>query len=102
MKYMVYLMDMVRYPDEWVENSRIPLGSLTIGKDLDAVTDKDIIKALFEYQFVDLMGRQKRTILTTDRRKVYAEDLYRNGKWWEVGAVRDHQPLYALELAEEG
>ena len=29
-------------------------------------------------------------------RRVYAEDLYGDGHWWEVGAKKDHMPLYGL------
>lgn len=98
MKFIVYLMDMLHDPDAgWIENARTQLGSLVVEKEPDEMTDKDILQALAQFTTVDLMGRQCGTISTTDRRRVYAEDLYQDGSWWEVGAVKGHQPMYGLE-----
>ena len=40
-------------------------------------------------------------MVTTDRRTVYAEDYYGDGSWWEVGAVKNHVPVYGLKLKED-
>lgn len=102
MKFTVYLMDMLRDPDSgWIENARTQLGSLEVEKELEEVTDKDLLNALSQFTARDVMGRQCGTISTTDRRRVYAEDLYQDGSWWEVGAVKGHQPMYGLELVKE-
>lgn len=47
-----------------------------------------------------LCGRQIRTLDTTDRRRVYAEDYYGSGEWWEVGSVKEWRPIYGLQLKE--
>lgn len=102
MKFIVYLLDMFRDSDScWVENARTQIGTLVVEKGLEDVADKDILRALSQFTTKDLMGRQCGTISTTDRRRVYAEDLYQDGSWWEVGTVKGHQPIYGLELVRE-
>lgn len=102
MKFIVYLLDMFRDSDSgWVENARTRIGTLVVEKELEDVTDKDILRALSQFTTKDLTGRQCGTISTTDRRRVYAEDLYQDGSWWEVGAVKEHQPMYGLELVQD-
>lgn len=101
--FEVYLLDM--YEDEygeWQENERHLLGKLTlehlVGGEVDAA---DILSAMQQFSYPDLMGRRVRALDTADRRKVYAEDLYGSGTWWEVGTVKGHMPVYGLRLMEE-
>lgn len=102
MKFIVYLLDMFCDSDScWVENARTQIGSLVVEKKPEDITDKDILRALSQFTTTDLMGRTCYTILTTDRRRVYAEDLYQNGSWWEVGEVKGHMPMYGLELVKD-
>lgn len=100
--YKVYLLDL--YMDEcgWQENERHQLGQLTVepscGSEVNAM---DILKAMNGFAYSDLLGRQIRALDTIDRRRVYAEDPYGSGTWWEVGMVKGHMPVYGLQLMEE-
>lgn len=102
-RFEVYLLDM--YEDEygdWQENERHMLGHLTvipvIGSEIDA---RDILDAMRRFSYPDLVGRKIRALDTVDQRRVYAEDPYGSGTWWEVGTVKGHMPVYGLRLMEE-
>lgn len=103
LRYEVYLLDMYQNEyGEWQENERHLLGHL----DLDCSADEgiksvDILRAMRRFTFVNLMGRSVCTLDTVDQRRVYAEDLYGCGSWWEVGTVKGHLPVYGLQLMEE-
>ena len=105
----VYLLDVYLDEGGWIENERHLLGNMevepAIGKEIDAV---DVLSALKKFRYRDYTGRQISALVTTDRRTVYAEDYYRrtvyaedyygDGSWWEVGAVKNHVPVYGLKL----
>ena len=95
----VYLLDVYLDEDGWRENERHKLGSVevdyTIGEAPDGV---DILAALKNFSYRDLSGRSIGALVTTDRRKVYAEDCYGDGSWWEIGAVKNRVPVYGLKL----
>lgn len=103
-KYLfdVYLLDVYKDEGVWTENERHKLGSMevkpVIGSDLDC---RDIIEALMNFKYQDLVGRQYNALNTSDRRRVYAEDYYGNGEWWEVGTVKEHMPVFGLALVKE-
>lgn len=99
MRYKIYRLDMYQDGDgAWVENDRLPLGTLDIDGDIESLTDVSILAALARFSFQDCVGRSIHVINTTDRRRIYAEDLYGDGTWWEVGEVKGHMPTYGLEL----
>ena len=95
----VYLLDVYLDEGGWIENERHLLGNIevesVIGKEIDAV---DVLAALKKFRYRDYTGRQISALVTTDRRTVYAEDYYGDGSWWEVGAVKNHVPVYGLKL----
>lgn len=95
----VYLLDVYLDEGGWIENERHLLGNMevepAIGKEIDAV---DVLAALKKFRYRDYTGRQISALATTDRRTVYAEDYYGDGSWWEVGAVKNHVPVYGLKL----
>lgn len=102
MVFDVYLLDMYLDEDGWTENERHLLGDLeiepAIGKNID---DMDVLSALKDFRYRDYTGRQISALVTTDRRTVYAEDYYGDGSWWEIGAVKNHVPVYGLKLKED-
>lgn len=95
----VYLLDVYLDEDGWQENERHKLGSVEVncanGEEPDGV---DILAALKDFSYRDLCGRSISALVTTDRRKVYAEDYYGDGSWWEIGAVKNRVPVYGLKL----
>lgn len=101
-RFNVYQMDM--YADGvggWIENSRLLIGSVTLpAESLEDVTEVMTLKALKKARFTDMTGVATVCPLTTQNRKVvYAEDFFDDGRWWEVGLVRGHRPLYGLAPA---
>lgn len=93
-----YYMDMLYGPDGWQENNRIPIGKVTVkAESFDSLDERKILKAMTEFKVKTLFGGQAAAIGTTDRRRVFAEDLYGDGTWWEVGVVRRHEPMYGLK-----
>lgn len=60
------------------------------------VDESDILAAMKQFSYSDLTGCRFQALKTTDRRRVYAEDYYGDGSWWEVGTVKDRAPVYGL------
>ena len=98
----VYLLDMYFGECGWEENNRHLLGKLevnpAIGTEID---DVDVLNAMKRFTYTDVLGREIKAITSTDRRRVYAEDYYGSGEWWEVGTVKGHVPVYGLMLRDE-
>lgn len=97
--FEVYQMDML--PDEsgWRENDRHYLGKIHLSADsINDIDDKMILNTMSRFEVGRLYGKRTFAICTTDRRRVYAEDLYGDGEWWEVGLVRQHKPVFGLKL----
>lgn len=101
-KFAVYWLDM--WADEeggWEENERHYLGELEVKPAIGCeIEDIDILAAMRNFTYADLCGQRFKAIQTTDRRTIYAEDLYGSGEWWEVGSVKDHKPVYGLKLLD--
>lgn len=97
--YNVYLMDVYQEPDGlWVENCRNYMGEMTVKPKKGSEPEPaDILASLKAFSFRVLPGRMMMALTTTDRRRVYAEDYYGTGEWWEVGTVKGHKPVYGLE-----
>jgi len=102
-KFELFELEMVWNEESgWEENDRHRLGNVTVETDRSGeITDRQVIKAVAEKDISDAIGRKFPALTTTDRRRVYAEDLYGDGQWWEVGAVKRHEPIYGLKLMEE-
>ncbi len=97
----VFLMDVYMEDGSWVENERHRLGKLEVTSMAGEVDGDDVLRAMGQFSFPDLMGRQLRALDTTDRRRVYVEDYTGDGTWWEIGAVKERKPIYMLRLKEE-
>ena len=81
----------------WTENNRIKVGQISVPvKTLDDITPKALLLAMKG----ESADNTHPYITTTDQRRVYAEDLYGMGEWWEVGAVKNHYPMFGLQLVE--
>ena len=98
MKFDVYELDMWSDGDGgWTENSRSKIGSLELPVTrVEDVTGLMVLETLVSAEFTGMFGRSYRPLTTKDRRRVYAEDCYGDGRWWEVGAVKEHYPMYGL------
>lgn len=98
----VFLLDI--WADEeggWQENERHFLGELKIAPAIgDEIDANDVLRAMGGFSYSDLCGRRMRALDTTDRRRIYAEDYYGSGEWWEVGAVKGRRPIYGLRPKE--
>ena len=103
MEFEVFELDM--WPDGeggWEENDRHRLGRIQIDVDsIDKITDVKLIDALYRFKVRGSFGLTSPAINTTDRRRVYAEDLYGDGRWFEVGAKKEHLPMYGLKPVME-
>ena len=100
--YDVYLLDMAADDsgNGYVENNRIQIGSVQIPvEDNGDMSDVAMLKALKRARFVDILGRVYHPLDTRNRRKVYAEDYFGDGQWWEVGSVKGHCPIFGLAPA---
>lgn len=97
-RYEVYYLDMWKDPQGWTENERFKLGLVdVVPGENGEVGAKNILEALMRFEYFDWFGNKRRVLDTTDRRRVYAEDLYGCGDWWEVGTVKGHMPVYGLK-----
>lgn len=99
-QYDVFAIDM--FPDGvggWVENERQKIGLLHIECNGD-VTPESIIAILRDFTYTDFLGAEHHVLTTTDRRRIYAEDYYGDGSWWEVGTRKGHKPFLGLSLVE--
>ena len=101
--YDVYHLDMYASEDGtgWIENARLLIGSVTLPVTrLEDVTEVMVLKALKKARFTGMTGLASFCPLATrNRKKVYAEDYYGDGQWWEVGAVKGHCPMFGLSPA---
>lgn len=100
--FEVFWLDVYNEDGQWVENERHRLGKLDVvlphGKEVD---ENAILAAMAKFNYQELTCRKLQALNTTDRQKVYAEDYYGDGNWWEVGTVEEHMPVYGLRLIEE-
>lgn len=99
--YDLYLMDM--WADGyggWEENQRFHLGVLTVGHKAFNTDEEDILEEMLSFRYREITGRYSPVITTTDRRRLFIEDVYGDGRWWEIGEVAGHRPIYGLRLRE--
>lgn len=100
-RFEVYYMDMFMDEGGWTENERHLLGELAVEPALNGeIDDTDILAAMARFSYPDYNGCRHGVLTTTDRRRVYAEDYYGDGTWWEIGTVKDRMPVYGLRLIE--
>lgn len=100
-KFEVYSLDML--PDEdggWTENERQKIGGIE-AKCSEKSLPLSILDALRDVTCRDITGREHPVLLTADRRRVYIEDYYGTGEWWEVGEKKGHKPFLGLRLVKE-
>lgn len=100
--FEVYYLDVYQEDGCWIENERHRLGKMEVlpalGREIDTA---EILSAMTRFSYSDLCGRRLWALYITDRRRVYAEDCYGDGTWWEVGMVKDRMPVYGLKLLED-
>ena len=100
--FEVFYLDVYMEDGCWVENERHRLGKLEVAPALSQEVDEaDILTAMRRFSYPGLCGRCLQALNTTDRRRVYVEDYYGDGTWWEIGTVKDRMPVYGLRLMEE-
>ena len=101
--YMVYQLDAWRDHDGgWYINDQFERGTLKIKLAKgESVNDKKILEAMRDFTVWSITGTGFPALTTTDRRRVYAEDLYATGDWWEVGRKKEHCPLFGLRFNGE-
>ena len=99
-RFDVYELDMWSDGDGgWTENARYKIGSIHVpDMDVGDMTEVEILKVMKKAAFRSMTGTSFHPLTTRNRKRVYAEDYYGDGKWWEVGIVKGHQPLYGLAL----
>lgn len=100
-KFEVYSLDML--PDvngRWVENERQKIGGIEVECNEESLP-RALLNALRDVTCRDITGREHPVLLTTDRRRVYIEDYYGTGEWWEVGEKKGRKPFLGLRLAKE-
>ena len=86
----------------WEENQRFHIGEVSVQADENGhVEDNAVISKVAATRVRDLVGRVHNCLTTTDRRRVYVEDLYGDGSWLEVGVVKTHLPIYGLKRRYE-
>ena len=100
-QFEVYLLDGFLDDGVWQENERYYLGNLEIqsavGNDID---DADVLQAMRNFVYVDYTGKGIRALPSSDRKSIYAADLYGDGSWWEIGLKKGEIPLYGLKEKE--
>lgn len=100
-KFEVYTLDM--FPDGdggWVENERQKIGTIEIQSSEQAFPEA-ILNALCNLTCSDIAGREHHVLNTTDRRRIYIEDFYGTGEWWEVGTKKGRKPFLGLQMVKE-
>lgn len=100
-KFEVYSLDML--PDEndgWVENERQKIGTIKIQSGEQSLPAA-MLAALRNLTCRDIAGREHYILNTTDRRRIYVEDFYGTGEWWEVGTKKGRKPFLGLQLVKE-
>ena len=101
-KFEVYTLD--TFPDDedggWVENERQKIGTIEIQSSEQAFPEA-ILNALRNLTCSDIAGREHHVLNTTDRRRIYIEDFYGTGEWWEVGTKKGNKPFLGLQLVKE-
>ena len=100
--FEVYALDVYQEDGCWIENERHRLGKMEVlpawGHENDTL---EILSAMARFSYPHLCGSRLRPLNPTDRRRVYAEDYYGDGTWWEVGTVKDRMPVYGLKLLDD-
>lgn len=98
----VYYLDVYQEDGSWVENERHRLGRLEVTPThAGEIGEDDVLTAMAKFTYPDWDGRRLKALNTTDRRRVYVEDYYGSGEWWEVGTVKGRMPVYGLKLIED-
>ena len=97
--FNVYLLDMWgNEEDGYEENDRHYVGAIHVpAPSFEEVTEVGILKAMKKLEIRQLFGPTVRALTTRDRRKVYIEDLYGDGTWWEIGTKKERRPVYGLK-----
>lgn len=99
-QYEVYILDMLPDGDGgWLENERQKIGSIEVDCSEQSLP-LAILNALRDFTCSDIAGREHNVLTTTDRRRIYIEDYYETGTWWEVGVRKGHKPFLGLSLVE--
>lgn len=101
-KFEVYTLD--TFPDDedggWVETERQKIGTIEIQSGEQALPVV-ILDALRNLTYRDVAGREHHILNTTDRRRIYVEDFYGTGEWWEVGTKKGRKPFLGLQMVKE-
>lgn len=99
-QYEVFILDMLPDGDGgWLENERRQIGAIEVECDEQSLP-LAILNALRDLTGRDIAGREHHVLTTTDRRRVYVEDCYGTGEWWEVGTKKGRKPFLGLRLAK--
>lgn len=102
LKYNVFQLDMFHDGDSWVENSRMPIGTIEVEDTGLEVNRIGILEALQSFQGSDITGRT-RPILSSSANleALFVDDMYGAGEWLEIGFEDDeHMPIWGLEFQE--
>lgn len=104
MEFEVFELDMWQTSQGcWQENNRYLLGRVKVDVgSIDEITDVKLLDAMYRFKVRGLTGLTAPAISTTDRRRVYAEDLFGDGSWFEVGAKKGYMPMYGLRPVWQG
>lgn len=95
MKYDVYLLDVYRVDDDWIENDRWKVGEVDIN---DSDTSKDILNHLKDVTFKDLSGHTFSAIESSDLRSIFV-DYFDNTI--EIGSKKNnHRPEILLQAKD--
>jgi len=96
-KFDVFQLDVWGNEKDGYEiNDSICLGSVQVEGTLADMTESAVLKAVCGFRTKDVIGREISVLDTTDRRRVYAEDLFESGSYWEIGTKKGHRPFLGL------
>ena len=90
-EFTVFEMDVFLEDGDWVANGWHKLGILSVNA-AEGELEQGILLALEGFD----IGRSYPALDTHDRRRVFCESD--DGEWFEVGAVKQHKPIYGLRL----